>query len=117
MRVMPKGTPSAGESIEETALRPGDDVTITTVGGDNLKPVWGTFLVTDYVKTEMSEYDQSFVYVSLEQLQKLRGMGDRCTALQIKLKSYAADKEFDWGDRREQARIYDYYSTWPRGWI
>src|SRR5262249_23018606 len=41
-----------------------------------------------------SEYDQSFVYVSLEQLQKLRGMGDRCTALQIKLKNYHADKEF-----------------------
>jgi hypothetical protein len=34
-----------------------------------------------------------------------------------KAPSYAADKEFDWGDRREQARIYDYYSARPHGWI
>jgi lipoprotein-releasing system permease protein len=79
---------------EEVALRPGDDVTITTVGGGQLKPVWGTFLVTDYLKTEMSEYDQSFVYVSLEQLQQIRGMGDRATAIQIKLKNYEQDKAF-----------------------
>jgi lipoprotein-releasing system permease protein len=78
---------------EETALKFGDDVTITTVGGAELKPVWGTFLVTDYLKTEMSEYDQSFVYVPLDQLQSIRGMGDRATALQIKLKNYEKDKD------------------------
>ncbi len=77
---------------EDEILRPGDAVTLTTAGGAELKPVWGTFLVTDYLKTEMSEYDQSFVYVSLEQLQRIRGMGDRCTALQIKLKNYDRDK-------------------------
>jgi lipoprotein-releasing system permease protein len=102
-----------GQVVEEAALREGDDVTLTTVGAANLKPVWGTFLVTDYVKTEMSEYDQSFVYVSLEQLQKLRGMGDRCTALQIKLKNYAADKEFVTRKLRE---LYPYaeirIATW-----
>jgi lipoprotein-releasing system permease protein len=61
----------------------------------------------------MSEYDQSFVYVSLEQLQKLRGMGDRCTALQIKLKNYDADKEFV---TRELRKLYPYadvrIATW-----
>lgn len=77
---------------EETPLMPGDDVTITTVGGADVKPVWGSFLVTDYLKTEMSEYDQSFVYVPLDQLQKIRGMDGRCSALQIKLKDYEADK-------------------------
>ncbi len=82
-----------GKVVEEVALDEGDDVTITTVGGAQLKPVWGTFLVTDYLKTEMSEYDQSFVYVPLEQLQSIRGMGDRATALQIKLKNYDRDKE------------------------
>jgi lipoprotein-releasing system permease protein len=81
-----------GEVVEEAALKPGDDVTVTTVGGADLRPVWGAFLVTDYLKTEMSEYDQSFVYVPLEQLQKIRGMPDRCTALQIKLRDYDRDK-------------------------
>ena len=82
-----------GQLIEKAALLPGDPVTITTVGGGELRPVWGTFLVTDYVKTEMSEYDSGLVYVSLEQLQKLRGMGERCTALQIKLRGYEKDKK------------------------
>jgi lipoprotein-releasing system permease protein len=83
-----------GQVVEETALREGDEVTITTVGGAQLKPVWGSFLVTDYLKTEMSEYDQSFVYVPIEQVQLIRGMGDRATALQIKLKHYEKDKKF-----------------------
>src|SRR6185312_16519749 len=83
-----------GVVLEEEVLKPGDDVTLTTVGGADLKPVWGTFLVADYIKTEMSEYDQGIVYVELEQLQKIRGMSGRCTQLQIKLKNYHADKDF-----------------------
>jgi lipoprotein-releasing system permease protein len=82
-----------GQVIEEVCLRPGDDVTITTIGGGELKPVWGTFLTTDYLRTEMSEYDQSFVYVPLDQLQRIRGMGNQVTALQIKLKNYEQDKQ------------------------
>jgi lipoprotein-releasing system permease protein len=81
-----------GVVVEEAALEPGDAVTVTTIGGADLKPVWGTFVVADYIKTEMSEYDQICVYVPLEQLQKLRGMQGRCTALQIKLKNYDQDK-------------------------
>ena len=42
----------------------------------------------------MSEYDQSFVYVPLDQLQRIRGMTERATAFQIKLKNYERDKEF-----------------------
>jgi lipoprotein-releasing system permease protein len=81
-----------GQMVEEAALRPGDDVTLTTVGGTDLKPVWGTFLVADYLQTEMSEYDQSYVYVSLDRLQRIRGMANRCSALQIKLRNYDEDK-------------------------
>ncbi len=81
----------AGQVVEEAALKPGDDVIITTAGGQELKPVWGSFLVTDYLKTEMSEYDQSFVYVPLDQLQRIRGMVGRATAFQIKLKNYDKD--------------------------
>jgi lipoprotein-releasing system permease protein len=82
-----------GQLLEEQVLRPGDNVVLTTAGGDDLKPVWGTFIVTDYLKTEMSEYDQSFVYVPLDQLQKIRGMVGRATAFQLKLKNYDRDKE------------------------
>lgn len=81
-----------GQVKEDQILRPGDAVTVTTAGGAELKPVWGSFVVADYVKTEMSEYDSSFVFVPLDQLQRIRGMGDRCTALQIRLKDYDRDK-------------------------
>jgi hypothetical protein len=30
-----------------------------------------------------------------------------------KAPSYAADKQFDWGDRSEERRIHDYYGTRP----
>jgi lipoprotein-releasing system permease protein len=82
-----------GQTVEEVALEEGDDVIITTAGGQELKPVWGSFLVTDYLKTEMSEYDQSFVFVPLDQLQRIRGMIGRATAFQIKLTDYERDKD------------------------
>ncbi len=82
-----------GNPVEYTALEPGDDVTVFTAGGQDLKPVWGSFIVTDYLRTEMSEYDQSFVYVPLDQLQKIRGMVERATAFQIKLKNYDRDNK------------------------
>ena len=100
--------------IEEVAaLSPGDNVTITTVGGNDLKPVWGNFLVTDYLKTEMSEYDQSFVYVPLDQLQRLRGMNDRATALQIKLKVYDKDRDFVVNEIR---KLYPYADIRIASW-
>jgi lipoprotein-releasing system permease protein len=87
-----------GNVVEEAALKEGDDVTIFTVGGakidgSRIRPVFGSFIVTAYLKTEMSEYDQSFVYVPLDVLQQLRTMEGRCTAFQIKLKNYEADKK------------------------
>ncbi len=82
-----------GQPVEEAVLKPGDDVILTTVGGADLKPVWGTFFVADYIKTEMSEYDQGLVYVPLDHFQKIRGMTGRCTSLQIKLKNYDRDKK------------------------
>jgi lipoprotein-releasing system permease protein len=97
-----------GNVVEEAALKPGDRIDITTVSAFQtehetpygtqrnvqVKPVSGSFLVTDYVKTEMSEYDQSLVYVPLDHLQRIRGMQGRCTHFQIKLKNYERDKEF-----------------------
>jgi lipoprotein-releasing system permease protein len=79
-----------GQSKEVEVLRPGDDVMITTVSGNGERPVFSRFIVSDYFKSGMSEYDNSFVYVSLESLQKLRGMDGRCNAIQMKLTPKAA---------------------------
>ena len=77
--------PETGITEEYELLKPGDSVLIATVGSEGLKPVSSTFIVADYFKSEMSEYDGSFVYVPLDELQRLRGMGDRCNAIQMKL--------------------------------
>jgi lipoprotein-releasing system permease protein len=97
-----------GQVVNEAVLKPGDRLDITTVSAFQtehhtehgverrlqVKPVSGSFLVADYIKTEMSEYDQSLVYVPLDHLQRIRGMEGRCTHFQIKLKDYERDKEF-----------------------
>ena len=83
-----------GESKEGEMLRPGDDVMITTIGASGEKPVSSRFVVCDFFKSGMSEYDNSFVYVSLEALQSMRGMDGRCNSIQIKLTPEAAHPIF-----------------------
>ncbi len=78
--------PETGIAEERAILMPGDEVFIATVGASGTKPVSATFVVADFFKSEMSEYDSSFVYVPLEDLQRIRGMDDRVNAVQIKLK-------------------------------
>jgi len=69
-------------------LKVGEDVIITTVGGQKLSPVYDNFVVCDFFKSEMSEYDSNYVFVPIEHLQRLRGMDDRVTSIQLKLKDY-----------------------------
>jgi lipoprotein-releasing system permease protein len=73
------------------ALPEGADVFLATLGAnvekpEDMRPVYGTYLVTGYFKSEMSEYDSQFVYMPIDELQKLRGMDGRATHIQIKLK-------------------------------
>lgn len=77
-----------GRPIDKYILEPGDEVTITTVSGQRLAPVHTRVVVTDLFKSEMSEYDSSFVFVPLEHLQRLRTMENRASVLHIKLKNY-----------------------------
>jgi lipoprotein-releasing system permease protein len=70
------------------ALNLGEDVILTTVSGVRLSPVEGRFVVCDYFKSEMSEYDANYVFVPLDYLQQLRTMENRASAIQIKLKDY-----------------------------
>jgi lipoprotein-releasing system permease protein len=76
---------------EKYVLRRGDSIILTTVSGQKLAPVYARFVVVDYYKSEMSEYDGNYVFVPLDYLQHLRTMQDRVTSIQIKLKDYDAD--------------------------
>ena len=76
---------------ERVLLLPGDEVTITTIRGGKPAPVYDQFLVVDYFKSDMSEYDSNYVFVPLSYLQELRGLDDRATSIQVKLKNYDKD--------------------------
>jgi lipoprotein-releasing system permease protein len=71
---------------------PGDDVKITMpTAGIPPKPVDGTYTVVDFYESKMSEYDSNFVFVPIEELQRMRGTIDpvtkigNATQIQIKL--------------------------------
>jgi lipoprotein-releasing system permease protein len=81
----PKSTPE--HPMPDIRTRePGDEVIITTVNGAKMIPVDARFVVSDYIKTEMSEYDSNYVFVPLGYLQRLRTMEGRATSIQIRLK-------------------------------
>lgn len=74
-----------GEQSDRAVLEPGDDFTLLTYGATGTKAANATFFVTDYFRSDMSEYDSSFVYVDIRDLQRIRGMDDHPSALQVKL--------------------------------
>jgi lipoprotein-releasing system permease protein len=74
-------------------LEQGDEVIVTTVSGAKLAPVYDGFIVSDFFKSEMSEYDSNYVFVPLDHLQRLRAMEDRVTSIQIRLKNYSDARE------------------------
>jgi lipoprotein-releasing system permease protein len=90
-----KYTSTAGNVKDVYMLAPGDVIELTTVSGVNadeggkLTGVRDRCLVAGYLKTEMSEYDAGLVYVPLDYLQRLRGMTDRATSIQLRLNNYA----------------------------
>lgn len=74
-------------------VKPGDDVQMTFLAsGGGARPVIENFTIADFYASNMHEYDSSFAFVPLSELQKLRGMVDPLTgegavsAIQIKLK-------------------------------
>jgi lipoprotein-releasing system permease protein len=78
---------------ERATLSPGDSIILTTVSGQKLAPVYDTFVVVDYFKSEMSEYDSNYVFVPLDYLQHLRTMQDRVTSIEIKLRDYSEARD------------------------
>jgi lipoprotein-releasing system permease protein len=84
-----KDEENPGKYKDVYLLHPGDTVYITTMSRTlddmKIKPVFKDFLVVDYFKSEMSEYDANCVFVPLEYLQQLRTMEDRVSCIQIRL--------------------------------
>lgn len=92
--------PETGELDKVMMVRPGDDVTLTTIkSGLPPAPVSFEATICDVFRSGMSEYDSQLVLMNLEQLQQNRGMlvrdengeivKDAITSIQIKLKDYA----------------------------
>jgi lipoprotein-releasing system permease protein len=77
-------------------VKPGDDVQVMfpTVGA-NAQPVSENCTIVDFYSSNMHEYDSSFAFMPLSELQKIRGMVDPLTGqatvstIQIKLKEGA----------------------------
>ncbi len=87
-----KVDPVTKEPIIHRLLHPGDSMVLVTVKGPKLEPAFDRFIVVDYLKTDMSEYDSNLVFVDLKYLQNLRAMDDGVSHIQIKLKDYADAK-------------------------
>ncbi len=100
------------KTVEHKTLWPGDSIILTTVSGQKLAPVYDTFVVVDYFKSEMSEYDGNYIFVPLDYLQHLRTMQDRVTSIQVKLRDYreapAVVRELNELFRDDQLRV----ETW-----
>lgn len=72
-------------------VRPGDDVKVTfPSSGRTPRAIEQKFTVVDFYESKMSEYDSTFAFVPLDQLQKFRGMSpDAVSSIQLKLKPNA----------------------------
>jgi lipoprotein-releasing system permease protein len=85
--------PETGKVKQGQAIQPGESIVLTTVNsGESLKPVYDTFVVVDFFKSGMSEYDANCVFIPLDHLQTLRGMDNRASNILIKLKDYKEAK-------------------------
>ncbi|HEV8003062.1 MAG TPA: FtsX-like permease family protein [Planctomycetaceae bacterium] len=95
----PYEDPKTGERRMIEMVRPGEDVTISTVSAGR-PPTRQDFVATvvDVFKCGMSEYDSNLVFCNLEELQKVRNMVNPVhpedpdqrgiTSIQIKLKDF-----------------------------
>src|SRR5262249_23282456 len=83
--------PATGVVEDKEILLPGSSIKIIMIGAgkQEIEPVYQNFAVCDSIKTEMTEYDGKFVFVPLDELQRVRAMQNRVTHIQIKLKDYS----------------------------
>jgi len=87
---------ASGQVEDYFMCLPGDDVNITfPSSGTPPQAVTGSFTITDFYESKMSEYDSTFAFVPIRTLQEMRGMIDPATgaaavtSIQIKLRDSA----------------------------
>lgn len=97
---------------EKTVLSCGDTAMIYTVGSESLEPVWDEFIVCDYIKSDLSEFDANTVFVPLDYLQHLRTMEGRVNTLQIRLKDRRDDAQVKEALQRLLSPDYYHVATW-----
>lgn len=78
---------------DQYVIAQGQPIFLTTISGAKMAPVMDRFVVVDYFKSEMSEYDGNYVFVPLSYLQKIRTMPNRVTSIQMKLTDYKEAKD------------------------
>ncbi|MEM7785662.1 MAG: FtsX-like permease family protein [Planctomycetota bacterium] len=85
-----------GNLVDFYMVKPGDDVQVMLASvGNNARPVSANCTVVDFYSSKMHEYDSSFAFMPLSELQNIRGMVDPLTGegtvstIQIKLKEGA----------------------------
>lgn len=71
-----------------------------------VRPVTAKFVVADFFKTEMSEFDSNIIYVHIDDLRRLRAMPDRASSLHLKLANF---------DRDAQAVVEELREAFPEG--
>jgi lipoprotein-releasing system permease protein len=101
------------EGTDRFLALPGDDAVIfVPTARDDPKLNNHRFTIVDFYESKMSEYDSTFVFAPIKQVQLMRGMGDNATSIQIKLKP-GADGEMvrDILRREFPAELYGVY-TW-----
>jgi lipoprotein-releasing system permease protein len=103
---------SAGKVVDFFLCRPGEDVKVTfPSAGTPPKAVNASFTIIDFYESKMSEYDATFAFVPLDELQRLRGMIDPASgvgavsAIQIRLRPGA---DLNGARDRLQARFPPY---------
>jgi len=103
-----------GESKDHFVMNPGDSLVLTTISGAKLTPVYDRFVVVDYFKSGLSEYDGNYIFVSLDYLQTLRTMPNRVTSIQVKLKRFDSDEAKEIVHRIDQLFPFENLkvSTW-----
>ncbi|HEV8060591.1 MAG TPA: FtsX-like permease family protein [Gemmataceae bacterium] len=83
------GVTAGSEHKDMELVRKGDEIILFTASGQRLTPVYNSVIVSDFFKSEMSEYDANYIFVPIEWLQRLRATPNRCSAIQITLRDYS----------------------------
>jgi lipoprotein-releasing system permease protein len=81
------------QGMDHFLVRPGDDVVLMCpTAGTPPKEAHDSFTVVDFYESKMSEYDSTFVFVPMREVQHMRGLrvhgaeSGNITSIQIKLK-------------------------------